>query len=51
MDFLEYARRVIAETKRLRPGMVCRVSHLVGAFELRLGILEAAQRIVDGEDA
>lgn len=48
MYFLEYARRVIDEVRLLRAGAFCSAIHLRAAYELRLGVLEAAQRLADG---
>lgn len=48
MDFLTYADRVISEVRRLRAGAFCSAIHLRAAYELKLGVLEAAQRLADG---
>lgn len=48
MDFLTYAELVIAEVRRLRSGAFCSAIHLRAAYELRLGVLEAAQRLAEG---
>lgn len=50
MNYIQYALTVIAAARRQAPRglhFACEPAHLRAAYEVRLGIAEAAQRLVN----